>query len=155
MMAFLDQVCLNNNIEYFIGFGTLLGAVRDHKIIPWDDDIDLFITSENLTLLKKTNLAPYHLDFRDHIWRFNSASSEYPYIDLFEIKKVGENYVFVEDENRRRWRDEKYHIKLSEIYPLKSYSLGDLNLPGPSGAHSLLTRFLSNPVQNHYLGASI
>lgn len=30
-----------NNIGYWIEFGTLLGFVREGKIIPWDNDIDL------------------------------------------------------------------------------------------------------------------
>lgn len=38
-----DRVCRKNNIRYFLIFGTLIGAVRDHAIIPWDDDIDVVV----------------------------------------------------------------------------------------------------------------
>lgn len=32
-----------NNLRYFACGGTALGAVREHGIIPWDDDIDLYM----------------------------------------------------------------------------------------------------------------
>ncbi len=35
------SVCKAQDLAYFLGFGTLLGAVREHGIIDWDDGIDL------------------------------------------------------------------------------------------------------------------
>ena len=35
------SVCRDNDLSYFLGFGTLLGAVREHGIIEWDDGIDI------------------------------------------------------------------------------------------------------------------
>ncbi len=41
IMDAFDAICKKNNLTYFLGYGTLLGAVRYKGYIPWDDDIDL------------------------------------------------------------------------------------------------------------------
>lgn len=41
IVAVIDKICRENDIEYFIDGGTCLGAVRHGGFIPWDDDVDL------------------------------------------------------------------------------------------------------------------
>src|SRR5690606_23009779 len=44
----VHQVLSSFGIQYFITFGTLLGAVRDNKIIPWTQDVDISISVINM-----------------------------------------------------------------------------------------------------------
>jgi lipopolysaccharide cholinephosphotransferase len=48
LVKLLDE----NEITYFLAFGTLLGAVRQQTIIPWDDDIDIFVYEKDLNRLR-------------------------------------------------------------------------------------------------------
>lgn len=47
MAKITKKILEENNIKYFITFGTLLGAVRHDGFIPWDDDFDLFLFDED------------------------------------------------------------------------------------------------------------
>ena len=43
----IDGICRENGIEYYLAAGTVLGAVRHHGFLPWDDDADIYMTKEN------------------------------------------------------------------------------------------------------------
>lgn len=43
VLKFIDKVCSEQGFTYFLAYGSMLGAVRNGGIIPWDDDIDVIM----------------------------------------------------------------------------------------------------------------
>ena len=48
-----DKFCAENDIEYCLMGGSALGAKRHGGFIPWDDDLDVFMTPDNYEKFRK------------------------------------------------------------------------------------------------------
>lgn len=60
----LDAVCKKHSLRYYLMYGSLLGAVRHHGFVPWDDDMDVLmprVDFEKLSLLGEEFRFPYFL----------------------------------------------------------------------------------------------
>ncbi|CAF1224971.1 unnamed protein product [Adineta steineri] len=51
LLMIIDRICRENKITYFISEGTLLGSLRHHDIIPWDDDLDILVPNDKRKIL--------------------------------------------------------------------------------------------------------
>ncbi len=89
----LKRICDGNNLTYFLGGGTLLGAVRHKGYIPWDDDIDIMMPRKDYDKLlkifnnecdKKYKLL-YHMNTNDYYYPFGKIVHK-------QTKLIEENY---------------------------------------------------------------
>lgn len=69
----VKRFCDDNNITYFLMYGTLLGAVRHKGYIPWDDDIDICMLREDYDR--------FVAEFKDERYLVRSGQTEkhFPY----------------------------------------------------------------------------
>lgn len=99
----LAYVCEKNNFKYILDAGTLLGAVRHSRFIPWDDDIDILMFREDyekiVSTFKNTTrnsdiYAEYHRDKdtnSQYFIKIKHKKCPFLGVDIFPLDSYGKH----------------------------------------------------------------
>lgn len=95
IMQFIHKICLENDIQYSLTGGSLLGAIRHGGFIPWDDDFDIMFDRANyekfLSVMRSYDQGDYFLEADQWVYRVRKEHKTKGFvasIDLFVIDEV-------------------------------------------------------------------
>ena len=115
ILKYIHNFCIENDIKYFLNYGTLIGAVRHKGFIPWDDDIDICM---------------FRKDYEKFIDLFSKDDGIYKILSLETDDKYYNNFIKVinsktkiEDERNYKTYDLGIFV---DIFPIDSFD--DLKL---------------------------
>lgn len=84
-----DKFCKENNLQYFLCGGTLLGAVRHNGFIPWDDDIDVCMPRQDYEkFFTLTAFKPIRKNLITSTYKKCLNCISYPFIKLIDVNTV-------------------------------------------------------------------
>lgn len=92
VMKYIDKVCRENHIVYYIMGGTALGAIRHGGFIPWDDDLDIFMTPGEYAKFKIAMQEDGNSKFMIQEWRTTEKYLEYAKVRMNGTTFIEENF---------------------------------------------------------------
>ncbi|KAH3782721.1 hypothetical protein DPMN_160640 [Dreissena polymorpha] len=127
-------------------YGSLLGAYRNFRTEPWDDDIDVLVLLEDQEKLRKiSNAYPGYtltISEENYLWKFHKIYNTtirgpelnpmWPFIDIFFFSFV-DNRLQVWGNN-----DKSAPVSYNDVFPLDYRLFDTMVLPVPNDAGKCL-----------------
>lgn len=113
ILDYIVTICNEYNIQYYLAYGSVLGAIRHTGFIPWDDDIDICLPRNEYVKLCKileercNNTTRFFFQSWDTDSRF--------YMLYSKLRKNGT--TFLEEKN-----ESSHNGVFVDIFPLDSVS---------------------------------
>ncbi|RUS80234.1 hypothetical protein EGW08_011999, partial [Elysia chlorotica] len=140
------RACKDFNVTFFLYGGTLLGSFRHHDLIPWDDDIDVFVPAREKHILRRAlsplNYTGYLLyQPLDKPWKFywNKTKTllhkpfRWPYVDIF-FYEDNATHIFDQQIEYRA----SFAYRKVDVFPLTVRPFAGAFLPVPCNTDRVL-----------------
>lgn len=92
LLSEFDRVCKKYHLRYLIAYGSMIGAVRHHGFIPWDDDLDVWVPRCDYEILRTVAVKEFK-----HPYFLQTTRSDTAFFNLFSRLRNSETTALVLD----------------------------------------------------------
>jgi len=145
------------NVKYWLDFGTLLGIVRENRILPWDDDMDISILEEDIEIVR-TKVMPEikALRYRDYLRYFTKSIGPFKEGDPRAFKVRTNRFFFFKgyvkldifimykNNNKYNW------VELGEVHSLPDELLREFDFIDFNGKKYRIPKNYDDYLTYHY-----
>ena len=139
-------------VDFWLDYGTALGCYRHKGIIPWDNDIDVGMTENDIKKLPSRWENDYYLWERNPIasldvfdkhncvsGRFISKQYGY-FIDVFAYRVTNSNLMY----NSESIDDKEKWVNIEYVFPLRRAKFGNGEYSVPNQLENYLLIYYNN-----------
>lgn len=166
LLYLFHKLCEDDNIIYYIAYGTLLGAVRHWGMIPHDDDIDIIVWYKDKERIHEI-MNMLEQEFHYKIYHDYKLSRVYVtdklFMDIFYVKEENNKILRCSDDNNscyvlskdQTWWSNGFEFPSYLLQQRKKYQYEDIMVYGPKEANIILQKWYGSnyltTCKTHYL----
>ncbi len=146
-----------HKINYWLDFGTLLGIVREQRILPWDDDMDISISPEDTDVfynkvlpdLNKARYRTYHRKYKRNLGPFAQGETR-----AFKVRNNQflflRGFVKLDIFVLKNFEDNTYWCELGELHSISSSYLQEFSMIDFNGKQYRIPKDFDGYLTAHY-----